>query len=80
MDGFDRRCYHGSWQKNEHGTGGPGVSDEEIRTTKQESEVEEIKIQRPPRAKLTAEESLKRMEDFPKRRDKFIASVRKGKS
>jgi hypothetical protein len=56
------------------------MSEEETRTTKEGSEVEEIKIQRPPRAKLTAEESLERMEDFPKRRDKFIASVRKGKS
>jgi hypothetical protein len=30
------------------------------------------------RAKLTAEESLKRMQEFAKRKEQFIASVRKG--
>ncbi len=39
----------------------------------------EIKIQRPERAKLSAEESLKRMKDFDKRKDKFIAAIRQGK-
>jgi hypothetical protein len=34
---------------------------------------------RAERAKLTAEESLKRMQDFSKRKEDFIASVRKGK-
>ena len=29
--------------------------------------------------KLSAEESLKRMNDFDKRKDKFIASIRKSK-
>ncbi len=39
------------------------------------------KIQRPPRAKLTPEEVLKRMQEFEsKRRDTFIAAVRKTKS
>jgi len=42
-------------------------------------EVEEIKIQRPERAKLTAEESLKRIEEFPQRKEQFVAAVRKGK-
>ncbi len=32
---------------------------------------------RPARVKLTAEESLRRMNDFDKRRDQFIASIRK---
>lgn len=41
--------------------------------------VREIKIERPERMKLTAEESLKRMNDFDKRKDKFIASIRKSK-
>ena len=41
--------------------------------------VEELRIERPPRAKLSAEESLKRVQDFPKRKEKFIASVRQGK-
>jgi hypothetical protein len=35
---------------------------------------------RPERAKLTAEESLKRVKEFPKRKEQFIAAVRKGKS
>jgi hypothetical protein len=35
--------------------------------------------QREGRAKLTAEESLKRMQEFAKRKEQFIASVRKGK-
>jgi hypothetical protein len=38
----------------------------------------EFKIERPPRAKLPAEESLKRTQDFDKRRERFIASIRKG--
>jgi hypothetical protein len=41
--------------------------------------VKEVKIERPERAKLSAEESLKRMKDFDKRKEKFIASIRKGK-
>ena len=39
-------------------------------------------IRRPKRAKLTAEESIRRTEDFinnPKRREQFIASIRKSK-
>jgi hypothetical protein len=40
---------------------------------------EEIKIERPRRAKLTPEESLQRMKDFDKRKDQFIASIRKSK-
>jgi hypothetical protein len=42
-------------------------------------EVQEVKIQRPKRAKLTAEESLKRMETFPERKEQIIAAVRKSK-
>jgi len=43
-------------------------------------EVQEVKVQRPKRAKLTAEESLKRMEAFPERKEKIVAAVRKSKS
>lgn len=39
--------------------------------------VREIQIERPKRKKLTAEESLRRMNDFDKRKDEFIASIRK---
>ena len=41
--------------------------------------IREIKIERPPPAKLSAEESLKRTQEFDKRREKFIAAIRKGK-
>jgi hypothetical protein len=35
---------------------------------------------RPERAKLTVEEIRKRMQDFPKRKEAFIAAIRKGKN
>ncbi len=35
---------------------------------------------RSKRKQLTAEESLKRMKDFPKRREAFIAAIRKSKN
>lgn len=43
-------------------------------------EVQEVKIQRPKRVKLTAEESLKRMEAFPERKEQIVAAVRKSKN
>jgi hypothetical protein len=43
-------------------------------------EPEEIKIERPPRAKLSPEEVAKRMDEFPKRKERFIAAVRKSKN
>jgi len=43
-------------------------------------DIKEIKIERPPRAKLSAEESLKRTKEFDKRKEKFIASIRKCKN
>ncbi len=36
----------------------------------------ERKSERPKRAKLTQEEIIRRMEDFPKRRQEFIAAIR----
>ncbi len=47
---------------------------------KRMKDIKEIRIERPQRAKLSAKEVIKRMEDFPKRKEKFIATVRKGKS
>ena len=38
--------------------------------------VKEVKIERPERANLSPEESLKRMKDFDKRKEKFVASIR----
>ncbi len=42
--------------------------------------VKEVKIERPEPAKLSAEESIKRTKEFDKRKEKFIASIRKGKN
>ena len=48
--------------------------------TKKAKVIKEIKIERPERMKLSAEESLKRMKDFSKRKEKFIAGIRQGKN
>ena len=48
--------------------------------TKNAKVVKEIKIERPERAKLSAEESLKRTKEFDKRREKFIATICQGKN
>ena len=40
--------------------------------------VQELK--KPKRARLSEEETLKRMEAFDERKEQFIAAVRKGKS
>jgi hypothetical protein len=39
---------------------------------------EQVKVQQPKKEKVTREEALKRMKSFPKRREKFIAAIRKG--
>ena len=44
---------------------------------KQDEDVQEVTIQRPKRARLTAEESLKRMDTFSERKEKIVAAVRK---
>jgi hypothetical protein len=41
--------------------------------------VKDRKTEREERARLTAEESLARLQEFAKRREQFVASVRKGK-
>lgn len=43
-------------------------------------DIKEIKMERPQRANLSAEESPKRTQEFDKRKEKFIASIRKGKN
>jgi len=43
-------------------------------------EPEEIKIERLARAKLSPEEVAKRMDEFPKRKERFIAASRKSKN
>jgi hypothetical protein len=47
---------------------------------KKRDAIDKIKIDRPERIKLSREESLKRIQEFPKRKGKFIAAVRKGKN
>ena len=46
---------------------------------KRVKDLKEIRVERPARAKLSAEESLKRTQEFDKRKEKLIAAVRKGK-
>jgi hypothetical protein len=41
--------------------------------------IREVRIERPERKILSLEESLKRINDFEKRKDEFIASIRKSK-
>ena len=41
--------------------------------------VRNMPAERDERAKLTAEESLKRLQEFAKRKEHFVAAVRKGK-
>ena len=41
---------------------------------------EQVNVERPKRARLSAEETRQRMEAFDERKEQFIASVRKGKS
>jgi hypothetical protein len=43
-------------------------------------DLRELKIERPPRLKLSVKESLKRTQEFEKRKEQFIATVRKGKN
>lgn len=42
-------------------------------------DMKNVKTERPPRVRLSAEESLKRTKDFEKRKQQFVATVRKGK-
>ena len=43
-------------------------------------DLKELKIERPPRLKLSAKESLKRTQEFEKRKEQFVAAIRKGKN
>jgi hypothetical protein len=47
---------------------------------KKQATSKETKVERPPRAKLTREEVLKRMKEFPKRKQQFLATARTGKN
>jgi hypothetical protein len=45
---------------------------------KKNKSAEEVEINRPARTKVSKDEALKRMADFSKRKEKFIASTREG--
>jgi hypothetical protein len=46
---------------------------------KKQKPAENLRVKRPERAKLSAKESLKRLQEFPKRKEQFVAAIRKGK-
>jgi hypothetical protein len=50
-----------------------------LKKTKSEKfENEDIAVIRPPREKLTRDETLRRVKDFDKRKEAFIAAIRNG--
>lgn len=48
--------------------------------TEDAHEVQEVKIPRPRKVRLSEEESRRRMEAFPERKEEIIAAVRKSKT
>ena len=46
---------------------------------KRAKEIKELKVERPPRAKVSEKDALKRMKEFPKRKEQFLATARTGK-
>lgn len=47
---------------------------------KRAKDIKEVKVDRPSRAKVSEKEALKRMKEFSKRKEQFLATVRTGKS
>jgi hypothetical protein len=47
---------------------------------KRAKDIKELKVERPPRAKVSEKEALKRMKEFSKRKEQFLATARTGKS
>ena len=56
--------------KNKAGTQGS-----EVRMARRLKDLKELKIERPPRIKLSTKESLKQTKEFDKRKESFIAAV-----
>lgn len=50
----------------------------EVGMARRLKDLKELKIERPPKVKLSPEESLKRTQEFDKRKERFVAAVRKG--
>ena len=46
---------------------------------KREKAIKELKVKRPRRAVVSSKEALKRMKDFSKRKEQFLATARTGK-
>jgi hypothetical protein len=46
---------------------------------KREKSIRDIKSERPPRAVISEKEALKRMKEFSKRKEQFLATARTGK-
>lgn len=42
--------------------------------------IKDLKVERPPRAVVSEKEALKRMKEFSKRKEQFLATARTGKS
>jgi len=55
------------------------VSDKNVEVMKKEKAIKELKIERPRRAILSEKEALKRMREFSKRKEQFLATTRTGK-
>jgi hypothetical protein len=53
---------------------------EQVKEAAEAIESQEVRVERPKRAILTAEESMERMDAFSERRDQIVAAVRKSKS
>ena len=47
---------------------------------KRAKEIKELKVERPPRAKVSERDALKRIKEFAKRKEQFLATARTGKS
>jgi hypothetical protein len=47
--------------------------------SKRLKDLKELRIERPPRVKLSAKESLKRTQEFDKRKERLVAAIRKSK-
>jgi hypothetical protein len=53
---------------------------EKLEEAPETPEAYEVRVERPKRARLSAEESLKRLEAFPERKEQIVAAVRKSKN
>lgn len=51
----------------------------EMSMAKKQKQSKDLKAERPERVRLSAEESLKRLQEFPERKELLVAAVRKGK-